>query len=243
MIDKQSPIPIYYQLEEEIKSMIHTKQLKPGDLLPSEREFAEKYAISRMTVRQAINNLVKEGLIYRQKGKGTYVADKKFEQDLSGLTSFSEDMRNRGLTPSSNLISFEFIQANEQLASILSIAPTDIVCRIKRVRLADDEPVAVETVYSPQKLVGDMNYLDFSDSFYDYVEKKLHHKIGFGYQTIEAAPASDEEVKHLNIPKDSPVLVMQRTSFLQNKDQTPIEFATSAYRADKYKFKMKMKRD
>ncbi|WP_047980196.1 GntR family transcriptional regulator [Ornithinibacillus contaminans] len=243
MIDKQSPIPIYYQLEEEIKSMIHHKQLKPGDLLPSEREYAEKYAISRMTVRQAISNLVKEGLIYRQKGKGTFVADKKIEQDLSGLTSFSEDMRNRGLIPSNQLISFDFIPATEQLADILMIASGDMICKIKRVRLADEEPVALETVYTPQNVIGDMNYQDFSESFYDYVEKKLHFKIGFGHQTIEAALASDEERAHLHIQKGSPVLVMQRTTYLQDEQQTPIEYVTSTYRADKYKFKMKMKRD
>lgn len=243
MINKQSHIPIYYQLEEEIKSMIHTKQLKAGDLLPSEREYAEKYAISRMTVRQAINNLVKEGLVYRVKGKGTFVADKKFEQDLSGLTSFSEDMRNRGLSPSNRLISFDFIEADEQLASTLSISPTDLVCKIKRVRLANNEPVALETIYTPRTIVGEMNYQEFSHSFYDFLEKKLHFKIGFGYQTIEASLASEEEEKYLNIKKNSPVLVMERTTFLHNEEQTPIEFVTSTYRADKYKFKMKMKRD
>lgn len=243
MIDKQSPIPIYYQLEEEIKSMILHQQLKPGDLLPSEREYAEKYAISRMTVRQAISNLVKEGLIYRQKGKGTFVADKKFEQDLSGLTSFSEDMRSRGLVPSNQLIEFDFISGDEQLASILNITPSEKICKIKRVRLANEEPVALETVYTPQKVIGDLSYHDFTESFYDYVEKNLHFKIGFGHQTIEAALATDEETTYLHIQQGSPVLVMQRTTYLQDEQQTPIEYVTSTYRADKYKFKMKMKRD
>lgn len=223
--------------------MIHSIHLKPGDLLPSEREFAEKYAISRMTVRQAINNLVKEGLVYREKGKGTFVADKKFEQDLSGLTSFSEDMRNRGLIPSNQLISFDFVLPDEKIASILSISLTDMICKIKRVRLANEEPVALETIYTPKKIIGDMDYQDFSTSFYDYLEKKLQFKIGFGHQTIEASLANDDEVKYLKIKKDSPVLVMERTTFLQNEEQTPIEFVISSYRADKYKFKMTMKRD
>jgi len=243
LIDKQSHIPIYYQLEEQIKSMIYSKHFKPGDLLPSEREFAEKYAISRMTVRQAINNLVKEGLVYREKGKGTFVADKKFEQDLSGLTSFSEDMRNRGLIPSNQLISFDFEQPDEKLASILAISPTDMICKIKRVRLANEEPVALETIYTPKKIIGDMNVQEFSTSFYDYLEKKLHVKIGFGHQTIEASLANDDEATYLKIKKDSPVLVMERTTFLQNEEHTPIEFVISTYRADKYKFKMTMKRD
>ncbi|GAB3062361.1 hypothetical protein GCM10027286_27550 [Virgibacillus ainsalahensis] len=94
MIDKHSPIPIYYQLEEQIKNFIQSENLAPGDILPSEREMSEKYKINRMTVRQAINNLVAQGLVYRQKGRGTFIAEEKFEQDLSGLSSFSEDMLN-----------------------------------------------------------------------------------------------------------------------------------------------------
>src|SRR5690625_792519 len=104
MIDKNSPLPIYYQLSEQIKRLIETEQLLPGDLLPSEREYAERYNISRMTVRQAISNLVTESLLYRKKGKGTFVAEKKFEQNLQGLTSFSEDMQLRGYTPSNQQI-------------------------------------------------------------------------------------------------------------------------------------------
>ena len=93
MIKKDSHIPIYYQIETEIKKLAETKDLKPGDLIPSEREFAEKYEVSRMTVRQAINNLVNEGILIRQRGKGTFIAEPKIEQPLQGLTSFSEDMR------------------------------------------------------------------------------------------------------------------------------------------------------
>ncbi len=115
MIDKNSPIPIYYQLELQIRQFIESEQLQPGDILPSEREFTEKYNISRMTVRQAINNLVSEGLLYRQKGKGTFIAEQKFEQDLSGLTSFSEDMKNPGLPHPINYFTFKQSQETNKL--------------------------------------------------------------------------------------------------------------------------------
>ncbi|MED4475098.1 GntR family transcriptional regulator [Oceanobacillus caeni] len=242
MIDKNSPIPIYYQLEEEIKRMIQD-QLKPGDLLPSEREYAEKYDISRMTVRQAITNLVKEGLIYRQKGRGTFVAERKFEQDLSGLSSFSEDMKNRGLIPSNKLLSFHVISGHTWISSILKTEPTDEIYEVKRIRMANDEPLALETIYTPKHLVGEISDKDLFMSFYDYIEKELNLEIAYGNQTIEASLAHEEETQYLNIKKGDPVLVMHRTSFLKNDQETPIEYVKSIYRSDKYKFKMQMKRD
>src|SRR5699024_932590 len=133
MIDKNSPLPIYYQLSEQIKRLIQTEQLLPGDLLPSEREYAERHNISRMTVRQAISNLVTEGLLCRKKGKGTFVTEKKFEQNLQGLTSFSEDMQSRGYAPSNKLISFKLTQADQPIAKSLRLNAGEAVYEIKRV--------------------------------------------------------------------------------------------------------------
>ncbi|GGE15840.1 hypothetical protein GCM10011571_16830 [Marinithermofilum abyssi] len=142
MIDKSSPVPIYYQLEEHIKSQIEKGELKPGDCLPSEREYSEKYGISRMTVRQAINNLVSDGYLIRQKGKGTFVSERKFEQKLSELTSFTEDMKARGLKPDSKLLQFEIIPSDDAIATQLSIKRHDPVYQIRRIRLADGVPMA-----------------------------------------------------------------------------------------------------
>ncbi len=241
MIDKNSPIPIYYQLEEEIKQMIEN-ELVPGDLLPSEREYAEKYDISRMTVRQAITNLAKEGLLYRQKGRGTFVAEKKIEQDLSFLSSFSEDMKSRGLTPSSKLLRFKVITDKPKIASNLKVKSNEPIYEIKRLRMANNEPIALETIYTPQKLVGTLTDQDITISFYDYIEQKLNKKINYGNQTIEASLANNEESSYLNINKGDPVLVMQRKSYLDN-DKKPIEYVKSTYRSDKYKFNMQLKRD
>ncbi|MFC6600901.1 GntR family transcriptional regulator [Ectobacillus funiculus] len=112
---------MYYQLEEQIKKQIESGELQPGDMLPSEREYAELINVSRMTVRQAMNNLVDGGYLYRQKGRGTFVAEKKVEQELGSLTSFTEDMKARGLVPSSKLLSFEIIPAPEKIANQLQI--------------------------------------------------------------------------------------------------------------------------
>ncbi|GGB55223.1 UTRA domain-containing protein [Virgibacillus dakarensis] len=242
MIDKNSPLPIYYQIEEEIKRLINTKQLTPGELLPSEREYAEKYNISRMTVRQAINNLAAEGLLYRLKGKGTFVAEKKFEQNLQGLTSFSEDMRARGLTPANQLIGFQLIKADEKIANLLYINMDDLVYEIKRIRLANNTPIALETIYTPQKLVGKLQEKDFTSSFYQFIEEKLRLTIGHSDQIIESVIANDVEIEYLHMKQGDPILLMQRITYLNDDNETPLEYVKSAYRADKYKFKLQMKR-
>ncbi|MBM7539903.1 GntR family transcriptional regulator [Amphibacillus cookii] len=242
MINKDSPIPIYYQLEEIIKQKMQSEELQPGDLLPSEREYAEAYHISRMTVRQAINNMVNAGLLYRQKGRGTFVAEQKFEQDLSGLTSFSEDMKKRNLNPSNQLISIQLINNIPLINDRLNLNTDDFIYEIKRLRLANEEPIALETIYTPEKIVGEIDQAHVTKSFYDYIENQLNLKIKHGIQTIEAALANKDEIKYLNIKKGDPILLMQRTSFLIGQEGTPIEYVKSAYRADKYKFNMQMKR-
>ncbi|MDC3412214.1 GntR family transcriptional regulator [Aquibacillus sp. 3ASR75-11] len=240
MIDKKSPLPIYYQLEEKIRHLINSEQLKPGELLPSEREYAEKYDISRMTVRQAINNLASDGLLIRLKGKGTFVAEKKFEQSLQGLTGFSEDMRTRGLEPSNRMLSFKEQQADEKVASKLNIAPKDPIYVIQRIRLANDAPVALETNYVPKDLVGDLTEEDVNLSFYDYIEKKLDLKITHGDQVMEAVLANEFEINYLGINKGDPILLIQRQTYLSN--DVPFEYVTSSYRADKYALKLRMPR-
>ncbi|WP_440894722.1 GntR family transcriptional regulator [Amphibacillus sp. Q70] len=240
MIDKQSPIPIYYQLEEMIKKKIQSEELMPGEAIPSEREYAETYGISRMTVRQAINNMVTEGLLYRQKGRGTFIAEQKIEQDLTKLTSFSEDMRNRELNPSSKLISIDQMACSVKIAEALAINAGACVYQIKRLRLADEEPIALETIYTPKNLVGDMDETDFNQSFYTFLEENRQLKIHHGHQSIEASTANKDEIKYLKIKKNDPILLMYRTSYLIN--QTPIEFVKSSYRADKYKFYLTMNR-
>ena len=239
MINKQSPLPIYFQLEEQIKKQIEEGQFLPHAILPSEREYAEKYEISRMTVRQAINNLVHSGYLYRQKGKGTFVAEKKFEQQLNGLTSFTEDMKARGLTPGNKLVSFEIIPASRKTADELRISLHAPVYEIKRIRLADQMPMALETVYISANLVKGLTEQIIVQSLYQYVES-LGFRIDHAVQTLESVMASESETEYLEIPNPSPILFVQRKTFLG--DGTPLEYVKSAYRADRYKFTIEINR-
>ncbi|UAL48946.1 GntR family transcriptional regulator [Sutcliffiella horikoshii] len=241
MIDKTSPIPIYYQLESYIKNQIEAGFILPGKNIPSEREYAESYGISRMTVRQAINSLVNEGLLYRKKGSGTFVSEKKIEQPLQGLTSFTEDMKKRGMTPTSKLIHFEVIPANSFIANELKISEYAPVYEIKRIRLADGEPMALETNYLSANLVKGLTEEEVKASIYSYVEEKLGLRITHAEQLIESVRASEEHEKLLFIEKDHPMLYIQRNTFLH--DGTPLELVKSVYRGDRYKFQIKMERN
>jgi GntR family transcriptional regulator len=240
MIKKNSPIPIYYQLEELIKELIEKGELKPGDAIPPEREYAEKFQISRMTVRQAFTKLVNDGYLHRIQGKGTFVAERKIEQPLQGLTSFTEDMKARGLKPGSQLIHFEIIPATAQIANQLSIQEYGPVYDIKRIRLADDVPMALETNYISANLIKGLTEQIVNQSLYSYIEQQLGFQIDHAAQVIESSIANQIEAQHLNIKKGSPIMLIQRNTFLE--DRTPVEFVKSSYRADRYKFMIQMKR-
>lgn len=240
VIDKHSPLPLYFQLEEQIKKTIESKELVPGDALPSERELSENYQISRMTVRQAITNLVNKGYLFREKGKGTFVSSQKFEQNLQGLTSFTEDMLARNLKPGSKLLHFEIFPADEDIKEGLSLQDDELIYKIKRLRLANEEPIAIETSYLPVKLVPGVTPDILEKSLYTYIENDLHLSIGHATQTVEAAIVNEEDSKHLKVSKGVPILLIQRETFLENG--TPLEIVRSSYRADRYKFKIGIER-
>jgi len=239
MIDKTSPMPLYFQIEEAIKQKIDKGEWESGTMISSEREFAENYEVSRMTVRQAITNLVNDGYLTRRKGKGTFVSGKKIEQKLLGLTSFTEDMKSRGYNPASKLVSFQTIQANHQLAKALEIIQHDEVYEIKRVRLANDIPMAIETTYVPVQLMSLQVEQIKEGSLYSQVEHAGFH-IDYANQSLEASIAREAESEILEISKGAPVLLIQRQTYLTTGK--PLEVVHSVYRGDRYKFMIDMKR-
>lgn len=240
MIDKRSPLPIYFQIETMIRQQIENGELQPGDALPSERIYSEEFGVSRMTVRQAITNLVIAGFLYREKGRGTFVAEKKMEQHLSGLTSFTEDMKKRGLTPGSRLLTFQIVEAAAKVAARLQITEGSPIYEITRLRLADNVPMALETLCVSADLIKGLNEDIVTTSLYDYVEGNLNLKIGHALQSIEAVFPGEKEREYLQISKDVPVMLMARHTFLE--DGRPLEYVQSSYRADRYKFMIEIKR-
>ena len=227
-------LPRYREIARELKEQIEEEVYQEHQPIPSEPELAKLYEVSRMTARQAINELVDEGVLYRIKGKGTYVNHQKYEKSIHGLTSFSEDMIQKGFTPSSHLIQKKEIKATERIAAKLQIKPGDQVIELMRVRLADEEPMALEIVYLPTSIIKDVPENIGSISLYDYIEQDLGLLIDYSIQEIEAINLDDEVSQHLKVETGDPCLLICLQSYL--KSGQIFEYVESYYRADRYKF-------
>jgi GntR family transcriptional regulator len=233
-IDKHSPFPIYYQIQEWVKTRIDEGKLKPGDKIPSENELCEQFEVSRMTIRQAINNLVEQGYLHRKRGIGTFVQLPKVEQKLQSMTGFTEDMLARGLRPSSELLSFQIVSATAKVAQKLQLEEGSPVYEVRRIRLADEEPIALETTYLSPSLVKGINEEILQYSLYEHLEQNLGYKLTRATQTIEASVATEDEAWYLNINKKAPVLVVEQVSYAVG--DLPLEYVKCIYRGDRYKF-------
>lgn len=240
MLDKQSPIPIYIQIEEQLKQQIQQGDFPVGASIPSERELSERFAVSRMTVRQSISKLVNDGLLYREKGRGTFVASPKVEQPLNGLTSFTEDMESRGMVPSSKLIGFDILEPESDVAQELQLNAGDQVYFVERIRFADDKPMAIERTYLPVKHFPDLTEESFQGSLYAVIENQQQLKISHATQRMEAGLVKKEDAGLLHIQPPAAILLIERISFLEG--DLPFEVVRSTYRADRYKFTSEIQR-
>ncbi|MCL4514183.1 MAG: GntR family transcriptional regulator [Firmicutes bacterium] len=234
-VSRDNPIPLYLQIKEFWRKQIEGGALQPGDQIPTDQELCERYDVSRITVKQAINALVNEGLVIRRQGKGTFVAKPKLQQDLLKLTSFTEDMWQRGLVPGASLLSKELIPAPSEIAKSLQLKEGEKVVRIQRLRLADNEPLAVETLYVPYAVCPELLGDDLGgQSFYGLLENRYGLRLNKAEQFLEGSLATKKEAHLLRIREKDAVLLTERITSLE--DGRPVEFAKSVYRGDKYKF-------
>ncbi|EGA88502.1 GntR family transcriptional regulator [Planococcus donghaensis MPA1U2] len=240
MLDKQSPIPIYIQIEEQLKQQIQQGDFLVGTAIPSERELTEYFGVSRMTVRQSVTNLVNEGLLYREKGRGTFVASPKVEQPLNGLTSFTEDMLARGMTPSNKIIGFEILEPEADVAADLQLADGEKVYFIERIRFADDKTMAIERTYLPVERFPGLHRDLLQGSLYAMIENNQQLKISHATQRMEAGMVKKDDAELLQIDVPAAILMIERISYLDG--DVPFELVRSTYRADRYKFTTEIKR-
>lgn len=238
---KAGPLPRYYQLMEIVREQIRTGAWQPGAAIPSERELCEQHGISRMTARQAIIELVHDGLLYREQGRGTFVAKPRIAQHLLSLTGFTQDMQAREVRPGAQVLTAEMWPADDTTADRLRIKPGQPVYRLRRLRLADAEPLAVET--SVVSFLGCERLLDddlAKASLYHLLESKYDLSLGEAEQEVEAHSAHGDHAKLLGLPEGAPVLRTRRLTY--DKRRQPIEYATSVYRGDKYTFYTHLRR-
>jgi GntR family transcriptional regulator len=218
-------------VRDEILGMLD--ELQVGDALPSERRLAQDLKVSRPTLRAVIDELVREGLLLRRHGSGTYVAEPKIALPLT-MTSFSEDMARRGMRPSSRVVGFEVTSAGAKLGQRLQISPVDEVWVITRLRLADDETMAIEWLHAPRRLLPELRREELAThSFYELLRVRQGITIASGTQTIEPTVTSPEEAELLSVPVHSPAFLFERTT--QSDGGEVVEFVRSVYRGDRYR--------
>jgi GntR family transcriptional regulator len=208
------------------------ERLGVGSAIPSERQLSVDLGVSRLTLRAARDGLAREGYLVRKRGSGTYVQQPKISQQLT-MTSFSEDMRRRGMVPGSRTLSLTRELAGARLGRFLNVSPGDEIVVVKRLRLADGVSMAIETLHIPAAIVPDVKPRDLEGSFYELLRSTYRVEIASGSQTIEPTVTNEEESAALGVPLHSPAFLFERTS-RDGRGRT-VEFVHSIYRGDRYR--------
>ena len=243
MIDPSDVIPKYYQLANILRQQIENEDFQPHDPIPSERQLESRYNLSRPTIRQAIDLLSRQGYLYRVHGKGTFVSPPKLQKGMLELTSFSEDMRNRGLTPGHKILEFGYVKPNSETKRHLEIIDDEKkVLRIKRLRFGNDEPIGLQDSFL--SLDGELEItreeIEKRGSIYAILQEKFGIYPTEADETLEVTLATREEANLLKIQEGSPLLLNERT--LWSQDRKAIEFVRILYRGDRYKYFVRLTR-
>jgi GntR family transcriptional regulator len=211
-----------------------------GESIPSERQLSVELGVSRLTLRAALDDLVREGYLVRRRGSGTFVSQPKIPQELT-MTSFSEDMRRRGLRPASRTLSLTTSLAGAHLGRRLHVSPSEPIVVATRLRLADGEPMAIETLHVRESLVPGLTPRDLEQtSFYELLADRYGVEIVGGVQTIEPTVTNEEESQALDVPLHSPAFQFERTTRSAAGDI--VEFVRSIYRGDRYRLVTELNR-
>jgi len=232
-LSKDLPIPLYHQLKTLLLEQIRTGEMKPNDRLPAEDELAATHGVSKATVRQALNELAVAGVLRREQGRGTFVAEPKLAQGPREMTSFTDEMRSRGFHPESKVLKQDIIEADVDIAEKLQVAEGAQVMRLKRLRLADGEPMGIQTAYLSLALAPQLAGEDFTDaSLYEVLERKYSLWPARAQETYVAALLDRAEAKLLKAAPASPALSAERVSYLSSGQ--PLEVTYSIMRGDRY---------
>lgn len=237
-LDKNIPVPLYFQLKEMIVEAIKDGSYKRDSLIPTEKEFSEMFQISRTTVRQAITELVQEGWLYRVKSKGTFVSTPKIRQDfMSKLVTFADEMEKLGKTPRTEVLELKVIAASDTVASALQIDLGEQVIYLHRRRFAEEEAVVVVETYLPYKECAFVMQHDLEkSSLYGVLAEKEETDVYWVKRQVEAVEAKASDVQYLGIRKGKPIQLFH--SFGHNAYGKPVEYSIARYRADRNCFEV-----
>ena len=232
-INKQSKLPYYQQLYEILRGKIIQGEWTPGDLIPPESELTETYQVSRNTIRQVLDILVNDGLIYRQRGKGTYISHPTLEQTTTRIISFTEDMQQRGFDPGTRVLESILLPAPKNIADQLQIEEGEQLAKIKRLRLADGEAMSIEEAFLVHKYChGVLEHNYAKEPLRIILERDYGIQLINAKQVIKAILAPEKLSLELGLSKPEALLSIERVSFSQHA--IPVELLKLFYRSDRY---------
>ena len=241
-LNKHSPIPLYYQLVELIKEQIRFGELKPGDQIPAERVLSELHGISRMTTRQAVAYLVREGALVARHGLGTFVAEPKLTHDALHLLGFTEEIMHRGGQVISRVIEQALVPASARVAAELQLAPGEQALRIVRLRLSNGTPLLLETIFLPGALCPALEREDLeTQSLYAVLGQRCGLRLKRARQTLEATVANDYEAQLFGVAPGTAMILLEGVT--DDEQNRPTEYFKAIYRGDRFKFSFESERN
>lgn len=235
VVDRNSPLPLYYQLKQILMGKIEQGDWKTGELIPSEQELQDTYGLSRTTVRQTLTEMVFEGLLTRQRGRGTFVAPSKLMHNPDRRSGLSQVMLQQGIKPGWRVLEAGWGSASSKVQAELDLEAGSRVYCIRRLRLADQDAIGYHMAYVPETMVMyiDQDALNQGESLY-YLSSAPQMKDSLAQRTIEAVAANEIDVQFLGIEENAPILQIERV--ILSVEQRPLEFLQARYRGDRFKY-------
>jgi GntR family transcriptional regulator len=231
VLDKNLPVPLYHQLQGVLKAEIESGKWRADQQLPSETKLTERFGVSKITVRQALQELAELGYIRREHGRGTFIARRKFDEGPRELTSFTEEMKRHDMVASSRILAQFVVESDARVSHALVVPARSPVFVLKRVRLAGGEPVSLQTAHIPAEFVPGL-VVDAGASLYEILQHRYNLYPARARETYLAAAADRAAAEILGIPPGSPIFSVERVTLLPN--ERPFEFVQSIVRGDRY---------
>ncbi len=232
MVQRASPIPLYIQIEEELRNAIRSGTLKSLDQVDSESELSERFSVSRMTARKALDRLVGDGLLFRQPGKGTFVAPPKIDHGPSQQLSFSAAMAALGLRHETRVLDSGIAVPPERIGQALGLAPDSPTVFLRRLRSVDGQPAAIHIAYLPARYAGILDG-DLSGSLTDLMGS-VGARVAEARDSIEAVLATGEDARLLGVHSGSPLILISGVAY--SSSLAPMRYTEALYRGDRFRF-------
>ncbi len=240
-IEKSNPIPYYVQLADLLRLEIGERKDRDGIApLPSENQLLKRFNVSRSTVRNALSVLEREGLIYRRKGKGSFIAVRRVEHELTQLVSTTEDMRRRGWDLTTRVIGLKRVTPVAKIAEALELPLGGSVYQLTRLRIVKGKPLSLQTAYLPEHLYPGLDKHDLSASLFYLSENVYQQRYWTAREVLRARAVTREEAALLKIHTGAPVIYAERVTY--NANGTPVEYLEAIWRGDRYEFAVSLAR-